>query len=268
MGGGCHNAEGTASTRLRLRVHYPPAIVWARDPVVVAEGDSAELVCEARGSPLPPGCLRWGRLAEEGAEAEELPPELRPEGGLPVGRLRVLGGARRELGEPTSVGWTRGCPPPPAPSSASSSAMAPSWRRSRRRSRCRCSSLIGRTRRSCGAAPGGCRGCGCTGSVRASPCPPTRPGSRSTNGARGPGPAASSPSSTSPWTAPASATSSTASTGTSTAPPGPAPTAIGARIPTGSRSKTAPSAPSSASPRTPWAPSGAASASSWPVGGH
>ncbi|NWZ30154.1 NPHN protein, partial [Asarcornis scutulata] len=57
----CHNAQGSASARLRLTVHYPPVIVRAPDPVLVDEGGAGELLCEARGSPLPPGCLRWGR---------------------------------------------------------------------------------------------------------------------------------------------------------------------------------------------------------------
>ncbi|KAM9260137.1 nephrin-like [Morus bassanus] len=107
----CRNAEGTASTRLRLLVHYPPAIVRVPDPVVVDEGGTAELLCEAEGSPLPAGCLHWGRLAEEGPVAEGLPGELQPEGGLPVGRLRVLG-ARRELGGPYECRVDTGVPPP------------------------------------------------------------------------------------------------------------------------------------------------------------
>ncbi|XP_074991071.1 nephrin-like [Calonectris borealis] len=115
----CRNAEGTASTHLTLLVHSPtltsdphpdpPAIVRVLDPVVVDEGDSGELVCEAEGSPLPPGSLRWGRLA--GPLAEGLPAELHPEGGLPVGRLWVRG-ARRELGGPYECRVETGVPPP------------------------------------------------------------------------------------------------------------------------------------------------------------
>ncbi|XP_052635632.1 nephrin [Harpia harpyja] len=132
----CRNAEGAASTHLRLRVHYPPAIVRVPDPVVVDEGGAAELLCEAEGSPLPPGCLTWGRLVRGtsgdggtlgghwgrgdigdvggrrgGRGASGVPPELRPEGGVPVGRLRVLG-ARRELGGPYECRVDTGVAPP------------------------------------------------------------------------------------------------------------------------------------------------------------
>ncbi|XP_064296236.1 nephrin, partial [Phalacrocorax carbo] len=105
----CRNAEGRGQAWLRLLVHYPPAIVRAPDPVLVAEGGAAELLCEAEGSPLPPAGLRWGRLGEEGPEG--LPEELQPEGGLPVGRLRVRG-ARRELGGPYECRVDTGVPPP------------------------------------------------------------------------------------------------------------------------------------------------------------
>ncbi|XP_075345648.1 nephrin, partial [Mycteria americana] len=107
----CRNAEGSGSTHLQLRVHYPPAIVRVPDPVVVDEGGAAELLCQAEGSPLPPGSLQWGRLAEEGAVAEGLPGELQPEGGLPVGRLWVRG-ARRELGGAYECLVDTGVPPP------------------------------------------------------------------------------------------------------------------------------------------------------------
>ncbi|XP_074786416.1 nephrin [Athene noctua] len=105
----CQNAEGGASTHLRLRVHYPPAIVRAPDPVVVDEGGEGQLLCQAEGSPLPPGSLRWARLQAPGAQG--LPAELTPEGGLPTGRLRVSG-ARRELGGPYECRVDTGVPPP------------------------------------------------------------------------------------------------------------------------------------------------------------
>ncbi|XP_069630717.1 nephrin isoform X1 [Haliaeetus albicilla] len=107
----CRNAEGAASTHLRLRVHYPPAIVRVPDPVEVEEGGSAELLCEAEGSPLPPGCLTWGRLVSGASGASAVPPELRPEGGAPVGRLRVLG-ARRDLAGPYECRVDTGVAPP------------------------------------------------------------------------------------------------------------------------------------------------------------
>ncbi|XP_074714202.1 nephrin [Strix uralensis] len=107
----CHNAEGAASTHLRLVVQYPPAIVRVPDPVVVDEGGEGQLLCEAEGSPLPPGSLRWGRLVEQDLGAQGLPAGLTPEGGLPVGRLRVSG-ARRELGGPYECRVDTGVPPP------------------------------------------------------------------------------------------------------------------------------------------------------------
>ncbi|KAM9603005.1 LOW QUALITY PROTEIN: nephrin [Morphnus guianensis] len=105
----CRNAEGAASTHLRLHVHYPPAIVRVPDPVVVDEGGSAELLCEAEGSPLPPG-LTWGRLAS-GGRGRGASPGAAPRGGLPVGRLRVLG-ARRDLGGPYECRVDTGVAPP------------------------------------------------------------------------------------------------------------------------------------------------------------
>ncbi|KAM8793647.1 nephrin [Eudromia elegans] len=109
----CHNAEGTASTRVLLLVHYPPSIRRLPDPVVVDEGEAAELLCEAEGSPLPPGSLRWARLAEasQGPGPGGLPGELQPEEGGPIGRLRVPG-ARRDLGGPYECRVDTGVPPP------------------------------------------------------------------------------------------------------------------------------------------------------------
>ncbi|XP_068026933.1 LOW QUALITY PROTEIN: nephrin [Melanerpes formicivorus] len=107
----CHNQEGTASAQLQLLVHYPPALVRLPDPVVVDEGDAAELLCEAEGNPLPPGALRWSRLAEEAAVATALPPGLELAASGPVGRLRVRK-ARRELGGAYECSVDTGVPPP------------------------------------------------------------------------------------------------------------------------------------------------------------
>ncbi|XP_068785567.1 nephrin [Struthio camelus] len=109
----CRNAEGVASTHVLLLVHYPPAIRRLPDPVVVDEGGSVELLCEAEGSPMPPGSLQWGRLAEasQGPGPGGLPGELLPEEEGPVGRLRVRG-ARRDLGGPYECRVDTGVPPP------------------------------------------------------------------------------------------------------------------------------------------------------------
>ncbi|XP_062456903.1 nephrin [Rhea pennata] len=109
----CCDAEGAASARVLLLVHYPPSIRHLPDPVVVDEGGSTELLCEADGSPLPPGSLQWSRLAEasQGPGPEGLPEELLPEGEAPVGRLRVRG-ARRDLGGPYECRVDTGVPPP------------------------------------------------------------------------------------------------------------------------------------------------------------
>ncbi|XP_064499462.1 nephrin-like [Pseudopipra pipra] len=95
----CTNAEGGAGTDVTLIVQAPPSIVRAPDPVVVDEGGEGQLLCEARGSPLPPGSVSWARLVRGegiwgglggGAESEaaalgaelaarrELGPELLP----------------------------------------------------------------------------------------------------------------------------------------------------------------------------------------------
>ncbi|XP_068855401.1 nephrin, partial [Aphelocoma coerulescens] len=111
----CRNAEGGAGADVTLLVQVPPSIVRAPDPVVVDEGGEGQLLCEAEGSPLPPGSVRWGRLGDPGSPPLELPPELRPEpGGGPGGRggaLRVSG-ARRELGGPYECRVDSGVPPP------------------------------------------------------------------------------------------------------------------------------------------------------------
>ena len=40
----------------------PPRILQAPDPVLVDEGGSAELQCEAEGKPMGRESLQWGRL--------------------------------------------------------------------------------------------------------------------------------------------------------------------------------------------------------------
>ncbi|XP_032940328.1 nephrin [Catharus ustulatus] len=124
----CHNAEGGAGTDVTLLVQVPPSIVRAPDPVVVAEGGEGRLLCEAEGSPLPPGSVRWGRLGDSGSPLSlppelggsplgdsgsplALPPELQPLPGGPGGSLRVSG-ARRHLGGPYECRVESGVPPP------------------------------------------------------------------------------------------------------------------------------------------------------------
>ncbi|XP_062368314.1 nephrin-like [Cinclus cinclus] len=106
----CHNAEGGAGDDVTLLVQVPPSIVRAPDPVVVAEGGEGQLQCEAEGSPLPPGSVRWERLGDSGSPLA-LPPELQPLPGGPGGSLRVSG-ARRHLGGPYECRVESGVPPP------------------------------------------------------------------------------------------------------------------------------------------------------------
>ncbi|XP_056366045.1 nephrin [Oenanthe melanoleuca] len=106
----CHNAEGAGTADVTLTVLVPPSIVRAPDPVVVAEGGEGQLLCEAEGSPLPPGSVRWGRLGDSGSPLA-LPPGLAPPPGGPGGSLRVSG-ARRQLGGPYECRVESGVPPP------------------------------------------------------------------------------------------------------------------------------------------------------------
>ncbi|XP_059347409.1 nephrin [Ammospiza nelsoni] len=106
----CVNAEGGAGADVTLLVQVPPSIVRAPDPVVVDEGGEGQLLCEARGSPLPPGSVTWARLGDSGSPLD-LPPGLEPLPGGPGGALRVSG-ARRDLGGPYECRVDSGVPPP------------------------------------------------------------------------------------------------------------------------------------------------------------
>ncbi|CAN8178926.1 unnamed protein product, partial [Coccothraustes coccothraustes] len=106
----CRNAEGGAGADVTLLVQVPPSIVRAPDPVVVDEGGEGQLLCEAQGSPLPPGSVRWARLGDSGSPLA-LPPGLEPLPGGPGGALRVSG-ARRDLGGPYECSVDSGVPPP------------------------------------------------------------------------------------------------------------------------------------------------------------
>nr|XP_041568338.1 nephrin [Taeniopygia guttata] len=106
----CRNAEGAAGAEVTLLVLVPPSIVRAPDPVVVEEGGEGQLLCEAQGSPLPPGSVQWARLGDSGAPLP-LPPGLEPLPGGPGGSLWVRG-ARRDLGGPYECRVDSGVPPP------------------------------------------------------------------------------------------------------------------------------------------------------------
>ncbi|XP_071656660.1 nephrin isoform X2 [Patagioenas fasciata] len=108
-GVGCENSEGSGHGAFDLIVHYPPAIVSVPDPVVVTEGEGAELQCHVTGNPLPEDSVTWGRLVGEGREG--LPGGLLPEGSAPLWRLRVPG-ARRDMGGPYECHVDTGVPPP------------------------------------------------------------------------------------------------------------------------------------------------------------
>ncbi|XP_072776858.1 nephrin, partial [Taeniopygia guttata] len=73
-------------------------------------GGEGQLLCEAQGSPLPPGSVQWARLGDSGA-ALALPPGLEPQPGGAGGSLRVRG-ARRDLGGPYECRVDSGVPPP------------------------------------------------------------------------------------------------------------------------------------------------------------
>ncbi|XP_069738861.1 LOW QUALITY PROTEIN: nephrin [Phaenicophaeus curvirostris] len=110
----CRNPEGVNHTSLRLRVLYPPSIVWAPDPVVVDEGGAAELLCRVEGNPLPPNCLRWARLVE----AQEVPVPVAGSlvpgvggGAVALGRLGVAA-AGRDVGGSYECRVDTGVPPP------------------------------------------------------------------------------------------------------------------------------------------------------------
>ncbi|XP_061228042.1 nephrin [Neopsephotus bourkii] len=107
----CGNAEGKGSASVRLDVHYPPSIVRAPDPVVVDEGGTIEMECEAEGRPLLDGSLRWQRLGALSPGPMGLPMGLEALGGVPVGRLRVSG-ARRDMGGAYECHVDTGIPPP------------------------------------------------------------------------------------------------------------------------------------------------------------
>ncbi|XP_071275675.1 nephrin [Agelaius tricolor] len=94
----------------RFAPPVPPSIVRAPDPVVVDEGGEGRLLCEAQGSPLPPGSVRWARLGDSGSPLD-LPAGLEPLPGGPGGALRVSG-ARRDLGGPYECRVDSGVPPP------------------------------------------------------------------------------------------------------------------------------------------------------------
>ncbi|XP_061300118.1 nephrin-like [Pezoporus flaviventris] len=107
----CANAEGKGSASVLLDVEYPPSIVRAPDPVVVDEGGSVEMECEAEGRPLLDGSLRWQRLGALSPGSVGLPVGLEALGGVPVGRLRVSG-ARRDMGGAYECHVDTGVPPP------------------------------------------------------------------------------------------------------------------------------------------------------------
>uniref|UniRef100_A0A8V5GXS3 Uncharacterized protein n=1 Tax=Melopsittacus undulatus TaxID=13146 RepID=A0A8V5GXS3_MELUD len=100
----CGNGEGTGSASLELHVEYPPSIVRAPEPVVVDEGGTIEMQCEADGSPLQDGSIRWQRLGS-------LPAGLEPLGGVPIGRLWAAR-ARRDMGGAYECHVDTGVPPP------------------------------------------------------------------------------------------------------------------------------------------------------------
>ncbi|XP_064257915.1 nephrin-like [Passer domesticus] len=167
----CHNAEGGAGADVTLLVQVPPRIVRAPDPVVVDEGGEGQLLCEAQGSPLPPGSVRWLAWAAPSPGQRALGSPGR--GGLAGWRCRRgwsrcrgvpgapagLGGAR-ELGGPYECRVDSGVPPPARAVVRLLVTYGPEMEaepeEGAERGWCWCPR--GRSQRRCGAERGACRG--------------------------------------------------------------------------------------------------------------
>ncbi|KAM9510495.1 LOW QUALITY PROTEIN: nephrin [Guaruba guarouba] len=190
----CRNAEGRGSAGLQLEVEYPPSIVRAPDPVVVDEGGTIEMECEAEGHPLLDGSLQWERLVGSmGAlspAALGLPMGLEAVGGVPVGRLRGSG-ARRDMGGAYECRVDTGVPPPARAVIRLLIRYGPEMEAVPEPEPIPVLVPDGADAVAVGCRARGCPLWSCTGSSGAAPSAPWTAGSSSSNGRTPPGPAAS-----------------------------------------------------------------------------
>ncbi|KAM9039366.1 nephrin [Sarcophilus harrisii] len=103
----CQNAEGVSEAKVRLDIHYAPAIWSLPEVTEVDVGGSAEILCGADASPVLPNMFQWEKLGEEEQDLENV--EQVSEG--LTGRLRILKATLEQAG-PYQCLVDNGIPPP------------------------------------------------------------------------------------------------------------------------------------------------------------